>query len=273
MSDPSNDPSIQHEPHLGPFAHETDPTEAKAKRLLADEASRATIDDAVEHTVWDEPALSNELVDPGDGPRLTYSQWLKWRVATTPAKRTWFITLLIVLAAGPWGVLGALLQNTVAVGWGLIGVAIVAPVIEETMKVAITLWVIEKRPYLFRTSFQILLCALAGGLAFACIENLMYLKVYIPADWETDGGEYTLAATSSAAADLATWRWTICTSLHVTCSFLAGLGLARMWSRSVTHLTSPKIAHAAPLIIAAMIGHGLYNGIVTIAELGGWLTF
>lgn len=273
MPGPCHDPSIEHEPHLRPVVHGTDPTEAKAEQLLANEESRASIDDSVEQTVWDEPALSNELVGPSNGPRLTYAEWLDWRISTTPVVRTWLVTLAVVLAAGPWGVLGAIIENTVAGAWGLIGIAVVAPVVEETMKVAIALWVIEKRPYLFRMPFQILLCALAGGLAFAFIENLIYLNVYIPGAAETNGGEYTQAISSPVLTDLATWRWTVCTGLHATCSFFAGLGLIRMWSHAITHHTRPKIAHAAPMIVTAMIGHGLYNGMATIAELSGWPRF
>jgi hypothetical protein len=265
MSRPSRDPSIEHEPHLRPVEHVVDPTEAKAERLLASEARRANIDDAVEQTVWDEPALSSALVGPADGSRLTYAEWLDWRIATTPVARTWFVTLAVVLAAGPWGVLGALFKNMAAGTWGLIAVAAIAPVVEETMKIAIALWVVEKRPYLFRMPLQILLCALAGGLAFAFIENLMYLNVFIPGSRET--------VPTAAATGLTLWRWTVCTGLHVTCSFVAGLGLVRMWSHAIAHRTRPKVAHAAPLIITAIVVHGTYNGAVTSAELAGWLPF
>jgi RsiW-degrading membrane proteinase PrsW (M82 family) len=284
MPHPSHDPSIEYEPHLHAGAHEVDPAEAEAQRLLAHETAQATIDEVVQHTVWDEPTLSDALAGPARGPRLTYAQWLDWRIATTSVARTWYVTLAIVLAAGPWGVLGALFENMAAGTWGLIAVVVIAPVVEETMKVAIALWVIEKRPYLFRRPLQILLCALAGGLAFAFIENVMYLYVTIPASVKAEKEELVgkeepvrskdiQPAAKAATIDLATWRWTICTGLHATCSFLAGLGLVRMWSLAFRHRTRPKIAHAAPMIVAAMIGHGLYNGIVTIAELAGWLPF
>jgi RsiW-degrading membrane proteinase PrsW (M82 family) len=219
---------------------------------------------------------------------LTYAEWLDWRIATTPVAQTWLVTLAIVLAAGPWGVLGALFENMTAGAWGLIAVTVIAPVVEETMKVAIALWVIEKRPYLFRMPVQILLCALAGGLAFAFIENLMYLNVTIPGyletqgletqgletqGLETQGSESTQPVSTAVSTGLARWRWTVCTGLHATCSFLAGLGLVRMWSHATRHRARPKIAHAAPMIITAMLCHGLYNGAVTIAELAGWMPF
>lgn len=257
---PDHDPSIEHEPHLQPGGHEADSTEAEAERLLAAEAGRAGPDEVAEHTVWDEPALSAELTGPDRGGRLTYGDWLQWRMATTSATRTWVVTLLVVLAAGPWGLLGALFGGGGLwdVGaWGLVVVTIIGPVTEEITKISAALWVVEKRPYLFRTPVQILFCALAGGLAFAFIENLMYLHVYVP----------------DATSRLALWRWTVCVGMHAVCSSLSGVGLVRMWSAAVGRRARPEIARAAPWIIAAIIGHGLYNGMVTIAELAGWLEF
>ncbi len=268
MAQPSRDPSIEHEPHLQDALHQPDPSERTAARCLADEARRDGLDQAVEHTVWDEPAL-DELAPPSDDRRLTYAEWLDWRIATTPSVRTWWVTFGVVLAAGPWGVVGALFSGIGSAGWGLIAVAVIAPVTEEMMKIAVALWVVEKRPYLFRTPTQIVLAALAGGLAFACMENWIYLFV------GAHSGPQVLDIDQATviSIDWVLWRWLVCTGLHATCSFLAGLGLARMWSRAMAHRTRPDIAHAAPLIIAAMVCHGLYNGVVTIAEMIGWLKF
>ena len=252
-----HDPSIEHEPQWARRHHEVDPAEGAAERILAHEARTRGPDDAVDQTVWDEPALSPELVANDDGVRLTYADWLAWRLETTSRARTWLVTLMIMLAAGPWAVLGALLRGFVSSTWGLVAIAIVAPVTEEVMKVAIAWWVVEKRPYLFRWSAQILACALAGGLAFAAIENVMYLEVYIP----------------DATVKLAVIRWTVCVAMHVTCSCLAGFGLVLMWRRSLSEYVRPDIRIAAPWIIAAICIHGTYNAAVTITQFTGWLHF
>ncbi len=265
MAEPSYEPSIEHEPHLRPRPREIDPSEASAEQRLHSEASRQGPDEAVEHTVWDEPALSPELLPERSNDRLTYAKWLEQRIAATPASRTWWVTLAVVLASGPWGVLGSLLSGRSGL-WGIVAVTVAAPVTEELMKVAAALWVIEKRPYLFRMPFQILLCTLAGGLAFAFFENLMYLRFHT-------SHFHDAGSTAGYYAQYATWRWTVCTGLHATCSFFSGLGLARMWSHAVANRTRPQIAHAAPMIVAAMIGHGLYNAAVSVAELSGWLQF
>ncbi len=252
-----HDPSIEHEPQWAPRKHSLDPSEMQAERILAAESKRRTAADVVEHTVWDEPALSPELVGDDGQPRLTYADWLAWRIDSTRPTTTWLVTLLIVLAAGPWAILGALVKEVTSGTWGLIAVAVVAPIIEEVMKIAIALWVVEKRPYLFRWALQIMLCALAGGLAFAVLENLVYLKIYIP----------------HPTATLVTVRWTVCVAMHVTCSLLAGFGLVRMWSESRRKLIPPDIHTAAPWLIAAICVHGMYNGAATLAEFAGWLPF
>lgn len=252
-----HDPSLEHEPQWERRHHEVDPSEFQAQRVLKAESSHANLDDAVDHTVWDEPALSPEVMRDDSKPRLTYADWLDWRIETTSAARTWWITFWVALAAGPWAILGALFRSSAAGGWGMITLAVIAPVTEEVMKVAIALWIVEKRPYLFRWPAQILLCTLAGGLAFAAIENLMYLKVYI-----ADPTQLLIVV-----------RWTVCVTMHVSCSLLAGFGLVHVWSRAITNGVRPEVRWAAPWIVAAMCIHGAYNTMAVITQLSGWIKF
>jgi len=257
MFSTDHDPSIEHEPHLSRGPHKADPSVWKAEQALAKERRRERLDDVVEYSVWDEPALSGELAGADNGTRRTYARWLDWRMATTSRARTWIVALVAVLAAGPWAVLGSLISGGAAGVWGLVAVAIVGPITEEMMKISVALWIVERRPYLFRLPLQIVLGTLASGLVFATIENLIYLHIYFP----------------HASPALATFRWTVCVALHGTCSTIAGVGLTRMWSHTVAHGTRPEIARAARWIIAAMVLHGLYNTTVTIIKLGGWGQF
>jgi hypothetical protein len=244
MTSPSNDPSIENEPHLkaGPF--QGDPTEPAGPPCPAAD----TDDDRVEQSVWDEPALA-------DGPRpppgaLTYRNWLLARRNKTSAGRSWAVTLLVAAAAGPWAILGALLGGR-PTAFGLVMVVLFAPVVEETMKVAAAFYVVEKRPFLFRSAWQIALCALAGGLVFAAIENLLYLHIYVPdpQPW------------------LVRWRWTVCVALHSGCSTIAGLGLVRVWRGAWRRLDRPMPQQAFPLWLIAVILHGTYNGLAVLFEL------
>ncbi|TWT86762.1 hypothetical protein Mal64_35920 [Pseudobythopirellula maris] len=256
--------SVYDEPHLsdrfgfgsGPNAQGND--ELKAERLIRRERESAPEDEAVEHTVWDEPALAGAEAPTND--EFTYSRWLERRIAETSLAKSCWATLLVALAAGPWGVIGALTSGmTGAAGsWSnLLAVALVAPVTEEITKLAVALWVVEKKPYLFKSMGQIVLCAFAGGAMFAVIENLIYIFVYVP-----EGNDAFRA-----------WRWTVCTALHVGCSFIAGVGLIRIWDQTMRTRRRPELAHGMPFFAMAMIGHGLYNVGVTVAEAGGWLSF
>lgn len=257
MSRPRREHSIEFEPHLQDRLPECDPSELIAEGRIARDEQRSTDRDRVEHSVWDEPALHTELSGEAPEGQITYRRWVEGKIADTSWTTTWLVTLGLILCAGPWGVIGAFFSGAMndASAVGLVAATIFAPVTEEITKVAAILWVVEKRPYLFKSMVQILLCAAAGGLLFAVIENLLYLNVYIP----------------NASTTLANWRWTVCVGLHVNCSFLAGVGLVRIWDNAVRNRQRPQLGLGMPWIFTAMVGHGLYNFGVSIAEMIGWL--
>ena len=243
-------PSVFDEPQMRAGEFEPDPSEGRADRVLADERAAGRADDArVEHTVWDEPALSAELAGPPPEGGLTYRRWLLERRRETGAARSWLVTLGVALAAGPWAVLGAML-GTGRSAFGVLTIAVFGPVAEELMKVAAALYVVEKRPFLFRSPVQIALCALVAGLSFAALENALYLGVYAAA-----AGPRTVV-----------WRWTVCVALHVGCSLVAGLGLIRVWRDTWARVDRPRLTLAYPYLVAAIVLHGLYNGAVLLAS-------
>ncbi len=254
MSKPNHQPGIENEPHLQGQGFSGDPTEEKAAQKLAHEQSNATDADHVEHTVWSEPALSPLLVGQPSEEQLTYQRWMASNIRKTTWAKSWWITLLVILAAGPWGILGAIASLGTS-SFAVLLVIVIGPVTEEVTKVAAALWVIEKRPFLFRSIGQILLCAACGGLAFAAIENLVYTNFYFP--------EHT--------PEFVAFRWTVCVGLHVTCSFVAGVGLARIWDNAIRNQHRPRLALGVPWLVIAMVGHGLYNLSVTLAQTAGWL--
>jgi hypothetical protein len=260
MAEPHNEHGVENEPHLRSSNYENDPSEALADRVLDRDRLRESDADQVEHNVWEEPALSADLVDGPGEDQLTYSRWLESRIQNTTVLESMGVTLLVILAAGPWGVLGAFWTALYGTGWqgiGLLAVVVVGPVTEEVVKISVAWWVVEKRPYLFKSIAQILFCAGCGGLAFAAIENLVYMYVYVP--------DHSL--------QFVLFRWTVCVGLHVSCSLVAGLGLARVWDNAIRNRHRPKTALGIPWLVVAITGHGLYNLSVTIASLAGWLDF
>ncbi len=267
MAKPNHDPSIFNEPHLQSSSDEASSRNPFLSGRTSEEALEAPIDvdpnkEGVDHTVWDEPTLRSNP-DFSDAPegQITYERWITAGIEKTTWLESLSLTLMLVLAAGPWGILGAIMSGSGAdpiLSMGkILGATILAPVTEEITKVAATLWVVEKRPYWFKSVWQILLCAVAGGALFAVIENLIYIYVYVP----------------SGSEAFQTWRWTVCTGLHVSCSFLAGVGLVRIWDNAIRNRCQPELTLGMPYFATAMIGHGLYNFTVCLAEASGLLEF
>lgn len=225
MSRPTHDPSVRGEPHFREDSGET-----------------GSVD-----SVWDEPSLAPELAGPPPEGAATYANRLLAAKSRTPRYRTWLVTGAVALAAGPWAVLGAFLGAQGADSAVLV-VVVVAPLTEEVLKVSAPLLVVEIWPHLFSCASQILLASVASGFVFAAIENVIYLYVYIPQPSE----------------ELIRWRWTVCVAVHVVCSLVAGVGVAKVWRGVWARLSRPRLESAFAYIAAAAIAHGAYNAFATV---------
>jgi hypothetical protein len=255
MSRPDYDPSIEHEPQFRdrPFAPDPGDAPAASLRNYVDRSSAIEVD----HSVWDEPTLAADLAGAPGPEQVTYARWLAEKMAATSYAKSLVVTAALVAFAGPLGIFGALFSGTSGglSAAGLVAVCIIGPITEEIAKIAATLWVVEKRPYLFKSIWQVLVAAAAGGLFFGVIENLIYLNIYI----------------RSPTTQLVRWRWLVCTGLHLNCSFVAGVGLARVWDHAMRNRIHPQLGRGMPYFATAMLGHGLYNLTVSLAEVFGWL--
>ncbi len=247
----SSDPSIENEPHRAKSEFTGDEADPADDRPMYDVASAALVDeDQLEHGVWDEPALSPALAGRRPADALTYERWLAGGIARMTREQTWRNTLLIAACSGPWAILGALFGQAGVFNQVLL-VCLIAPLTEEVMKAAASLWVVEKRPFMFSSRSQILLCAAASGLFFATVENVLYLHVGF----------------RTASPGMATWRWTVCTALHAVCALIAGYGLSRVWHRTILTRTRPQISLATPFLVAAIVLHGVYNTVATSVQI------
>jgi len=215
-----------------------------------------------------EPALGGVIPEgsrhweaTGDEPALrwtdrtglpTFGSIYQARRVETAAGKRWGAVGVAIIVAGPFAILGAFVGSGARIGLGFMLMAFtVGPLIEEVLKASGALYLAEQRPWLVPAGWVLPLVALAAGLVFATIENIVYLNVYIP----------------DPTPEIIRWRWIAGPLLHGGASLIAGLGIRRMWMITDRDLSAPRMSHAAPFLIAAVVVHGLYNLTVTLLEL------
>ena len=154
-------------------------------------------------------------------------------------------------ASGLFAILCAFAKGEL--GFGLLAVAVGAPVVEETAKVVLPLMCLEKEPWRFRGVSSIALTCLCSALVFATIENLLYFHVYMPKDKLTAG--------------IIQYRLTVCTLMHVACTMISTCGLARAWREAKKGLSAFSTPTVTPYLVVAMVIHGLYNAVAMIFSL------
>jgi len=250
VSKPSKDPSVFDEPHLRGSDFRADPSEETA--APSENSPQNSKDHQALHGVWDEPGLSRELTGPTPGDAHTFGLWLEEGHRNTSPLRSWFSVAVISLLAGPWAVLGAFYGTGISLS-SIVAITVVAPVIEESMKIALISLLLERRPYLIRGPLQILFCGLLSGLAFSIIENLIYLNVYIP----------------HPSPDIIIWRWTVCVALHSGCSLVAAMGLAKVWKAIWRNRKPTRLTLGFPYLLTAIFIHGISNSLAVIFSLTG----
>ena len=188
-----------------------------------------------------EPALAD--VSAASDARLVRKAWYAEQWAKPRRGSQVAVFLGLCATSGLFAIVCAFGKG--ALGWGGLAIVIGAPVIEEIGKAAGPLMVMEKRPWLFRSAFSLLLIGLVSGLTFAMIENLLYFFVYIEPERLTPG--------------IVLWRLIVCTAVHIAGATISCTGLARAWTRAVREKGPFSIDMAVPFLIGAIILHGTYN--------------
>jgi len=203
----------------------------------------------------DEPALRGMNLDRRT--ILSYSDIYRHHRETDSVFQRWLIILLASIVAGPAAIGGALLTSASQFNdlTGGMYVFVFGPLIEEMLKVAGILILVEKYPWIIPRWWVIPVGIALSGLTFACIENLWYVFFVIP----------------DASEAIVTWRWTVCTALHGTCSLIAGIGVAKVWIRTDRTGQMPRLSLASPWLVTAIVVHGAYNTSMFFLEVSGYL--
>ena len=192
--------------------------------------------DAYPDRLVDEPALAwleGTLAARDDA----WAPAARWRQAAA--------AVAAALAAGPFAVVSALVLNsTTASGFGALAlIVVIGPLIEELVKGAAAIHLVERRPHLVASGWVLVAIGLLSGLVFAALENVWYLVVLI----------------DEPSRELVRWRWTFGPLVHGTGSALVGIGAARAWRAAAAERSWPEFATVRPWIVAAAIVHGTAN--------------
>ncbi len=226
--------SVFNEPqHTGSFKREVRNSAAPGEDL-ADPVSTESLEPG--HSVFDEPSTPRDQHGPG------YADWLAQRRAAVGPLISLAVCALLAVVSGLLAVLATLIAGDPASG-GVLLLVLFGPMIEEVMKLAAPSYIVEAHPYLFRARWQIIFVAAGSGLGFSAVENLLYIHVYI----------------KDPSPEIIAWRWSVCVAMHVACSIVASLGLARAWSHAMRHHLKPDITRGVSLLITAIVIHGTYN--------------
>ncbi len=247
MSPIGHDPSVDHEGFDN--AGHRSPDRAADEPALRGAPARLGKDEAAAHNVWDEPATRAAGTAPPP-QALTYARWYRDGLANTSPLHSWLVTLFLVATGGLFAILGVFLSHPRPGVQGILMLVLIGPALEEMLKIGATAIMVENRPYLFRSAAQIVIAVAASALVFSVLENVLYIHVYHRDATET----------------FRLWRWTVCTALHVGATLIAGMGLVKSWRKGREDLTKPRMEHAYPYIVTAVILHGAYNCFATILQ-------
>lgn len=155
------------------------------------------------------------------------------------------------LVSGLFGFACAFLRELGAVMPELLAAIFLAPPIEEILKIAVPIIILEHRTHWLERGQDLLWFAMGSALVFAVAENLMYSFVYL----------------EDPSAGLLWWRWIACTAMHIGASSLSGIGLMRAYEQGKRTSRPPRFIWEWSWLAGAIGVHMAYNAIaVFLAE-------
>ena len=199
-------------------------------------------DEDVDHTVWDEPGVRQLAGKPEPGA-LTYENWLDQREQEWSQAKAWAATFFLAILSGPFAIIAAILFGGIqsqSVGYFLLECGF-SPLIQEISKIALLLWVIEKRPYFFTGWFQIFLVSMISTTVFASVFNVVSHFAFPP------------DSTFEFVFD-----WTAFLGMHLVSGLLSAFGLELVWRRTLVKRVPPKLEFGYRWFISAFLVHVVY---------------
>lgn len=149
----------------------------------------------------------------------------------------------LALLSGLFAIVSAVLRQLTIGMPDILAAVMVAPPVEEILKIAIPIMVLEHRAHWLSRGKDLILFAIGSALVFSVVENLLYMFVYL----------------ENPSAELLLWRWTACTTMHVAATGLSGVGLMRAYERGLRTGQKPRFAWEWRWLIGAIAVHMAYN--------------
>ncbi len=174
-------------------------------------------------------------------------------VTPPPVPLRWQVLCPLLGVAG--GVLSILVAAARESGYGgYFAILVAAPIVEEGVKPLGVYVLLVKWPQTLRNRQYTAYLAALGGLAFAVVENTLYLEVYAP--------DHNLA--------LVLWRYGVNLPLHMAGSYVVGLGInrkvlgamrgeSRFLSADWKFFLIPMAAHAAYNLLAVFVIQDMFD--------------
>ena len=189
----------------------------------------------------------------GGGASPEYRELLRREQARYPDA---LLPVLSVLSGAVGGIFAvpAVFLNGNASWIGLFMLVFLGPFAEETLKQSGAIFQLEKMRGSLRYGWQFFLSGVLGGAVFGVLENLIYRYVYLA------------KLPPEKLASVMTFRWTICTLLHILTTLVSSMGLRRVWRESLEKERPCQLANAFPWFAAATFIHGLYNFSVLLLD-------
>ena len=149
----------------------------------------------------------------------------------------------LALLSGLFAIVAAVLRQLTIGMPDILAAVMVAPPVEEILKVAIPIMVLEHRAHWLSRGKDLVWFAIGSALVFSVVENLLYMFVYL----------------ENPSAELLFWRWTACTAMHVAATGLSGVGLMRAYERGLRINQKPRFAWEWRWLVGAIAVHMAYN--------------
>ena len=174
------------------------------------------------------------------------------RLTTRPADDDASVKLIgLSLLSGLFAIVAAIIRQLTIGMPDLLAAVMVAPPVEEILKAALPIMVLEHRTKWLGQGKDLLWFAMGSALVFSVIENLLYTFVYL----------------DNPSAELLQWRWTACTAMHVAATGLTGVGLMRAYNRAHTINQKPRFVWEWPWLAGAIAVHMAYNAFVVMSAV------